>query len=53
MEEENLKTVSLVCHTEGCVNNGVALQLTTLTSTNQFFCGPCDQPITDITNITE
>ncbi|HEY7487131.1 MAG TPA: hypothetical protein VH912_21930 [Streptosporangiaceae bacterium] len=49
---------TVTCHTEGCDNNGVPLQLDLTVydpdtgqpagTTSTVICGPCGQPITDI-----
>lgn len=41
----------LICHTEGCVNEGV--EITLETESPNVACGPCGETITDKTEVTE
>lgn len=48
----------VICHTEGCGNEGVPIELATTWTDEEggvhdvgaVICGACGQPITDITN---
>ena len=41
-----MKNYFLTCHTEGCENAEIAIELAT--DADNFQCGPCGQPITDV-----
>ena len=36
----------VICETEGCVNNGIAIEFAE--ATGEVTCGPCGQQITNI-----
>lgn len=41
-----LTEADLVCHTNGCVNEGVVIRMLVC---DKVFCGPCGNEITDVT----
>lgn len=50
-DEEPTKTMRLTCHTDGCENSGVPIDLVVPESTESFSCGPCATQITDATQV--
>jgi len=46
MTETELPMKHVVCRTPGCENDGITI---TLPCGDAVYCGPCGQPITDIT----
>jgi hypothetical protein len=44
-------TYIVTCHTENCLNNGIAIEI--LDPEPTVICGPCGQEITDKVEVTE
>lgn len=47
-DEETWVSVTLTCQTDGCGNQGVAIELMVPDTTSAAMCGACGQPITDV-----
>lgn len=45
--EPTMVTVVITCHTRGCENDGIPIELQA-PEDSTFVCGPCEQPITDV-----
>ena len=45
-----MRNMKLTCETEGCVANGVAIEL--VTDADQYMCGACSQFITNAVEVT-
>lgn len=46
--EPTLATFMVTCHTEGCTNAEITLELLALADSPSVMCGVCAQPITDV-----
>lgn len=51
MDEEELELIglSVVCHTEGCENEDITIEVLADAQSPVVICGPCGQEITDVT----
>jgi hypothetical protein len=50
---EPAEVVTVTCHTEGCGNAEVAIDISRLDDTIPVVCGPCGQPITDVSTAAD
>ena len=41
----------VTCHTAGCVNDGVTIEVHTMSNTSGFWCGGCSTEITDVSDV--
>lgn len=53
MDNEQLFNFDVTCHTEGCENENITIEISTPESEPIILCGPCCIEITDIVPILD
>lgn len=49
--DDNFTRYSVTCHTDGCVNAGITLEVWADADSPIVVCGPCEHRITDFVQI--